>query len=300
MSHLVAYFGNEPENLACALFFARNALYTHDHVEGWALGFVQGGDVLLQKRPRANTAEVDFYTLSRNLNADALIGRVGLGKEGNRSAENADPFRYRAWLFGAVGHIPKFELVRERMLESTPDFLRRNIRGHSAGEHLFHLFLANLHTAGLLDVPTPNPGRVNEALLQALGTLGELLEQAQAGAPASSGSSVAVAHGHSTALTAVVTNGRCLVAANHGHAAQFLRVDGIADCPVCHDRVHGDGHAHAKGRRIAHEALRAIILEADARTQGRAGWRPVPDGTSLVAGPDRVPHLVSATGAGAT
>ena len=286
MSHLVAYFGNEPENLACALFFARNALYTHEHVEGWALGFVQGGDVLLQKRPRANTAEVDFYTLARDLNADALIGRVGLGKEGNRSAENADPFRFRAWLFGAVGHIPKFDLVRDRMLESTPDFLRRNIRGSSAGEHLFHLFLANLHTASLLDAPTPNPRRVNDALQQALHTLGEFLEQAQPAGPSA-------ALGHSTALTTIVTNGRCLVAANHGHAAQYLRVDGIADCPVCHDRVHGHGHAHAKGRRIAHEALRAIIIEADARTQGRAGWKPIADGTALVSGPDRVPHVVS-------
>lgn len=297
MSHLVAYFGNEPENLACALFFARNALYTHEHVEGWALGFVQGGDVLLQKRPRANIAEVDFYTLSRNLNADALIGRVGLGKEGNRSAENADPFRFRAWLFGAVGHIPKFELVRERMLESTPDFLRRNIRGHSSGEHLFHLFLANLHTEGLLDAPTPDPKRVKKALQEALGTLGDFLEQAQAQAGVTGG--VAAGHGHSTALTAIVTNGRCLVALNHGHAAQFLRVDGIADCPVCHDRVHGDGQAHAKGRRIAHEALRAIIIEADARTQGRAGWKPIPDGTALVAGPDRIPHLLSSESAGA-
>ena len=28
MSHLIAYAGNEPENMACALFSARGALYS--------------------------------------------------------------------------------------------------------------------------------------------------------------------------------------------------------------------------------------------------------------------------------
>jgi predicted glutamine amidotransferase len=278
MSHLVAFFGNEPENLSCALFFARNALHTHERVEGWALGFVQGGDVLLQKRPRANAAGVDFYALSRELKADALIGRVGLSKEGNRAVENADPFRFRSWLFGNLGDIPGFAPVRERVLESTPDFLRRNIRGQSAGEHLFHLFLANLHNVGLLDAPSPDAGRVHIALRDALRQISALIETTPP----------ATRQEHGIELAVVVTNGRSLVALNNAYAAQFLRVDGIADCPVCHDRVH----AHAEGRRISHEGLRAIVIEADSRLQNRPGWRPIPDGSALVAGPDRIPHLV--------
>ena len=84
MSHLVAYFGNEPENMSCALFSARSALYSRSsgkggEAEGWSLGFIQGGDVLLQKRPRANGAEIDLYSLAHDLKADAMIGRVGLG-----------------------------------------------------------------------------------------------------------------------------------------------------------------------------------------------------------------------------
>jgi glutamine amidotransferase len=54
--------------------------------------------------------------------------------------------------------------VRERVLESTPAFLRRNIRGLSASEHFFHLFLAFLHDAGILDQPTPPPTAVHAAL----------------------------------------------------------------------------------------------------------------------------------------
>src|SRR5437868_4387558 len=147
--------------MACALFSARGALYSRgvDRPEGWGLGFVQGGDVLLQKRPRADTTEIDLYGLAKDLRADALVGRVGLTKAGNTSADDADPFRFRSWLFGSVGRVGGigFEPVRERLLESIPDFLRRNIRGKSASEHIFHLFLAFLHDAGILDAPSPAP-----------------------------------------------------------------------------------------------------------------------------------------------
>jgi hypothetical protein len=87
VSHLVAYFGNEPENLACALSSARGALYSKSPPggarvqrtnDGFGLGFVQGGDVLLRKRPRAETTEVDLYGLAKDTRAEALVGRVGL------------------------------------------------------------------------------------------------------------------------------------------------------------------------------------------------------------------------------
>src|SRR3954447_12896444 len=128
--------------MACALFSARAALYSRsqDRPEGWGLGFVQGGDVLLQKRPRADTREVDVYGLVKDLRADAFVGRVGLGGDGREgSAEDSDPFRFRSWLFGSVGRVSAsgFEAVRDRVLESVPEFLRRNIRGKSASEHVF-------------------------------------------------------------------------------------------------------------------------------------------------------------------
>ena len=119
MSHLVAYFGNEPENLACALSSARGALYSKNERganDGFGLGFVQGGDVLLRKRPRAETSEVDLYGLARDTRAEALVGRVGLAQTDGESngdaktdvsvrAEDADPFRFRSWLFGSISDV---------------------------------------------------------------------------------------------------------------------------------------------------------------------------------------------------
>jgi hypothetical protein len=284
MGHLIAYFGNEPENMSCALFSARNALYSRSRgTEGFALGFIQGGDVLLQKRPRAAVEEVDLYALARDLKANAMIGRVGLGQEGNTAAENADPFRYRSWLFGSVGTIPGFDAIRERVLDAIPAYLRRNVRGRSASEHVFHLFLAYLHDAGIIDQPSPPPTQVEAAVRSTLAFVTRLIRSSEgAGDAADDGR-------RGLELALVATNGRSLVATVRSHAMQFLRVDGIADCPVCHGRANPDGD----GRRISHEGLRAVVVEANAETQGRAGWRPVAEGTALLIGPDHLPHLVS-------
>jgi glutamine amidotransferase len=281
MSHLIAYFGNEPENMSCALFSARSALHSRNGDkgdEGWSLGFIQSGDVLLQKRPRAEGVEIDLYALARDLKADAMIGRVGLGLDGNKSAENADPFRYRAWLFGSVGTVPSFDAIRDKVLDAIPDYLRRNVRGRSPSEHLFHLFLAYLHDAGILDLPSPMPVQVDAALRSTLSFVNRLLR-------AAIGSGQGEGQGMEVAL--VATNGRSLVATTCSYAMQFLTVDGIADCPVCHGLANPNGD----GRRISHEGLRAVIIEANSETQGRAGWRPIAAEAALIIGPDHVPRV---------
>lgn len=277
MAQLIAYVGNEPENVACALFSARNALYWTGRPDGWGLGFVQGGDVLLQKRPRVESGEVDLYGLVKDLRADAIIARVRSSHDRNTPAEDADPFRFRSWLFGSVGEIGDlgeagFESVRERLLESVPDFLRRNIRGKSPSEHVFHLFLAFLHDAGSLDQPSPSPAVVHGALRSSMAFLERVL-------PGAGGA----AKGLSLAL--VATNGRCLVAANGAHPMRYLDVEGISDCPLPHGRVDHD----RDGRRIPHESLRAVIVEANRATEGRGGWRDVPERSALIVGADRVP-----------
>lgn len=277
MSHLVAFIGNDPEHLPCALFQARLALYWNDpgHLEGYGLGFVQGGDVLLQKRPRPGTSEIDFYNLARDLRADALIGRVGLPEDGQTATENADPFRFRTWLFGTVGDVAGFDQVRERLLQSIPDFLRRNIRGRSPSEHVFHLFLAFLHDAGIIEAQGSDPLIVQRALHEAVTFLDRLQTNAGEGSPK---------------LAAVATNGRVLVAESRGYPIHFLELRGVTDCscPTCPDRAR----VMDESRRITHEGLRAIVIEADQRQPERGGWTQVPEGHSLVLGLDRVARIL--------
>jgi glutamine amidotransferase len=267
VSHLVAFLGNEPEHLACALVSARAALSLPANTQavGWGLGFVQGGEVLLQKRPRAEGVNIDFFTLARDLRADAFIARGGLGDELPVTAEDTDPFRFRWWLMGSVGQPEGLNLIREKILASVPDFLRRNIRGRSPGELYFHLFLSFLHDGGSLEQQMVDAHPVNRALHDSTVFVDRLL--ADAGAPKSE-------------MALVVTNGRCMVARSTGFPIQYLRTDGIQDCTVCRQRLglHSDGD----GRRYAHEALRATVIEADPVSPRRPGWTTVAAGNTLL------------------
>ena len=46
--------------------------------------------------------------------------------------------------------IDRFDAIRERLLETMPDFVRRNIRGTTDSEYLFHALLSFLHDSGHL------------------------------------------------------------------------------------------------------------------------------------------------------
>jgi glutamine amidotransferase len=118
---------------------------------GWGLGFYQSGEVLLRRRPIDDRAEIDLVEAAEDIRTDVMVGHVRRASVGALRTENTHPFRYRAWLFAQTGTIEGFERLRARLLESTPEFLRRNVRGETDSECFFYLFLSFLHDAGHLD-----------------------------------------------------------------------------------------------------------------------------------------------------
>src|SRR5207245_8791387 len=134
---------NQADRVRCALSAERDvmAIPAGKPSDGWGVGFYQGGEVLLRKRPTEGRP-VDFIELTRDLRTDVMIGHVRAGSVGGQRVENTHPFRYRQWLFAHNGTLDRFSAMRPRLLESIPDFLRRNIRGETDSEHVFHLFLA--------------------------------------------------------------------------------------------------------------------------------------------------------------
>ncbi|HEX8953149.1 MAG TPA: class II glutamine amidotransferase, partial [Polyangia bacterium] len=192
MSRLFAYMGNDQDRVKCALYPARSLLVADgaakDAFDAWGLGFYQGGEVLLQRRPKPPTEPVDFYALVKELRTDVIIGHVRQGTVGKPKNENTHPFRFRSWLFAHHGTVPSFDGVRDELLRAIPDFLRRNIRGQTDSEHLFHVMLAFLHDAGKLDDMNVSTAQVRDAVRGAL----SLVEKA-AGKPAADAMECALA-----------------------------------------------------------------------------------------------------------
>jgi len=281
VSHLLAFTGTEADNVACALFAARNALSVRASggADAWGLGFVQGSEILLQKRPKADGGGIDFYAVTRDLHAEAFIARWLAKRDAPATADEIDPFRFRSWLFGGIVRIPHFGNHATALFERVPTFMQRGKRGISESECLGYLFLTELHGAGLLDLPTPPLPQLGRCLAKAIAALELFLKER-----ADSGS------GEGLELSFVATNGRTLAAATVSQPLQYLTVEGVPDCPVCQRKQQLEGDQTP--RRVSHENLRAVILESQDRSPGRSGWRSLPDRHLLLVGPDRIPSVV--------
>jgi glutamine amidotransferase len=242
MSRLFAYMGNDQDRVKCALYSARALLVAdgaaQHNYDGWGLGFYQGGEVLLQRRPKPPADPVDFYALARELRTDAIIGHVRAGTVGKPKNENTHPFRFRSWLFAHHGTIPDFDRVREELLASVPDFLRRNIRGQTDSESLFHVVLAFLHHSGKLDDINVSTAFVRDAVANALASVEKV-----AGKEATQAMECALA----------ITNGRQLVVTRHGAPVYVQQQNGIVDCPLCREPPPRD-------KRVDHDHLRSVLI----------------------------------------
>ncbi|MSP63738.1 MAG: class II glutamine amidotransferase [Myxococcales bacterium] len=267
MSRLLAYIANDPQRVQCVLHPGRKLLVTEPAgprpSDGWGIGFYQGGEVLLRRRPKPPDGPVDFYEVAADLRTDVLIGHVRSGTVGAAKNENTHPFRFRSWLFAHRGTINHFDRLQGDLLASVPDFLRRNIRGQTDSEHLFHLFLAFLHDAGKLDDVMIPPLEAARALSGALALVARL------GAAAGASPSV---------LDVALTNGRILLCTRRGAPLHLYRVNGVHDCPVCREQSTGIEARTGRPRHTDHDHLRGVVMVADARGPVDPPWEEIPEG----------------------
>jgi predicted glutamine amidotransferase len=205
---------------------------------GWGLGFYQAGEVLLRRRPIDDKAEIDVARVAKDVRADVLLGHVRTATVGNLRTENTHPFRYRQWLFAHTGTIEKFSEIRERVVESIPEFLRRNVRGDTDSELLFHMFLSFLHDAGRLGDSSVDPGVTRAALRSTLSLLARIREQQgdAAGAMnvlATDGEHMVGVHKSDKMAFCLIRGRADLERLLGGDALQRLRIPDMASCRFC-------------------------------------------------------------------
>ncbi len=185
MARLIGLVGNRTDLAPRVLVSERDALRVRGRGAplGWGIGFYQGDEVLMRRRPADEGAEVDLAAIAADVRADIVVGHVRSATVGALRTENTHPFRFRHWLYAQTGTLPAFDAVRERLMEAVPEFLRAQVRGETDAEVFFHLFLAFLHDRGALEKPA-SAGLVREALGSSLAVVDAIA--AEVGAPRAS------------------------------------------------------------------------------------------------------------------
>jgi predicted glutamine amidotransferase len=275
MARLFGIIGNRPDLAARVLSFEADVLRARSKGAplGWGVGFYQGGEVLIRRRPIDERTEIDVAKLAADVRADLVVGHVRLATVGALRTENTHPFRYRQWLFAQAGTVTDFDQVRERLVASVPDFLRSGIRGDTDAEVMFNVFLSFLHDAGRLNDGAVEPALVREALRSSLAVVDGMTSEVGA-SPAE--------------LNMMVSDGDHLVAVHRSEAAMRLRVlSGKADA----DQVIGeDPQLRRKIPELArmHFTLVASDFE-EAPPNGR--WKPVSPCAIVTASRDEDPRI---------
>lgn len=238
---LFACICNQPQRLPIALAPVRASLIAQPPVSRWGLGYIQGGDVLLVRTPKASAAPVDLAgPLTAEIKTDCVIAQA-MRDEGSNlgGTDNTPPFRFRRWMYAQTGldsqlFVDKrreatggegpagnaggagerspgdMDGIAPRLLEHIPDYLRRNLKGRTPAELTFHVFLAMLHDEGNIDDPNLPPAASRRALAATLRLVAAELTKA---------GKTNVALGN-----VALTNGRSMIAAHLGEPLRLRRL----------------------------------------------------------------------------
>jgi len=179
---------------------------------------------------------------------------------GNLRTENTHPFRYRQWLFAHTGTIDGFSHLRDRLVESVPEFLLRNLRGDTDSELLFHLFLSFLHDAGELVDATIAPAATRAAVRSTLALVDRLCQEEGSYIPplnllVSDGEQIVGAH-RSASMAYHLVRGKADLERLLGEdMLRQVRIPDMASCRFCLIASDFDNEPSANWARVAPQSI---------------------------------------------
>jgi hypothetical protein len=258
---LFACMCNQPQRLAAALAPVRSTLVAQPPLTRWGLGYIQGGDVLLVRTPKASTVPVDLAAPLADIATDCAIALAVHDNGEYGGTDNTPPFRFRRWLFGQSG-ATSFAGAADlggKLLEHIPEYLRRNIKGRTPGELMFHVFLSMLHDEGNLDDPNLPTASTRRALAATLRLVGSELEKL-----GTTPSDIVLGN-------VALTNGRSMVVAHLDEPLKLRRLS------VANERGEPERGA---------DAFRGVLLVSGGDGDAREGFEDVPARHSVLVSRD--------------
>lgn len=209
MGRFIGYMANRSDRLLSAIQEERAAVgeVPSEDAQAWGVGFYQGGEILHRKRPQLGNDAAQWSDLLSGIRSDTVLVHLRQATVGDYRSENTHPFRMRQWLFAHRGTVHGFSAIQDALLAPMPDFLRRNIRGTTDSEHVFHAFLSFLHDRDGLDTSDVDDAVVLAALRSTISLVDQLTREV--GAPEAD-------------LGMLVSNGRALYVVRRGEPIHFV------------------------------------------------------------------------------
>jgi hypothetical protein len=221
---------NDPLLMPCVAAHVTSAveLLAPEEAAAVGVGRFERGDPLVAKVRPPLSHEIQGV-LRRTLGRLALVSSIACPST-TLHPYDLQPFRYRNWLFSMAGAIRTLGRPLDTQL-AIPSYIEKNIRGATAGEVLFHQFLAYLHRQGLLAGERLDMTPLRKALASALSHAG-------------------VWFGDESANNSMfLSDGRVLLGAALERPVYVMNVEGIEGCMNCGGDVDGNpiSHPHVRG-----------------------------------------------------
>lgn len=260
LSEFCAIHQSDASLLGCLLRSLSGKISLGQKEAAAGVGFFQSDDVLLRKRPLGSQLAV-AEKLAEGVESEAALICSGGALAGARSFSEqlTLPFRFKRWLFAAAGEPEALAPIRAALLGQLADHLRRSVKGDSAAEALFFVFLSRLRDAGKLDDPDIDAQTAARALAAAVGEAERACEQSGGTLPR---------------LSLVATNGRVMAALRRGHPLHFGTVNGLVPCLRCE---LGAGASDLDPRVRSHRMLRGALFLSGVQAQ-TDGFRELAEG----------------------
>lgn len=266
MAFVVGIYTSDPNLLRCELARLRTDLVLGDErKEALGVGWYAEQNILLQRyAPKVRPGSLE--QIGGVLESDALVAHGGALAVGMSLEENLQPFRYRSWMFANHGEVTQVDRFRNLAMDALPDHLGRSIKGSTAHEVAFALFLAALRDLGRTDDDELEARAAAKAIGEAARRLDALAQRAGA---------------RDAALGMISTNGHVMVAARLGNQPVYYRLlEGSATCEVC--GLNGDGSALAQAQVRSHLRRKSVVISTNVKDAH--GWIPLESGTALGVG----------------
>lgn len=263
MAQLLAAVANDAEYMPSLLYSLGNVLIhpaPGQTADVWGVGYYTDERALVIHKPGALMTEREFYDLAREVKSHSIMAV----HESHATAgmQAAAPYRFRHFLFGAVGDLTCLEALRERVTDALPGFIRTELGARSPGELAFGMFVRALHDKGALTDPLIGGDAVADAMTRTAETIANLADEA--GVPAPEASYAA-------------TNGRVTTIHQNGPAVHYKLQEGLEALP---DGPPDPAMTDFKSVVAALKRFRALVVAAEVDDAGDA-WTQVGAGRTL-------------------